>query len=73
MKRSLISILIILAISASLSVAQSGIKEDFKPASSNQPGKEYPMVNSEGRVRAQISAPDAKYVQLDIEIGRAHV
>ena len=66
MKRSLISILIILAISASLSVAQSGIKEDFKPASSNQPGKEYPMVNSEGRVRAQISAPDAKYVQLDI-------
>ena len=33
------------------------VKEDFKPASTNQPGKEYPQVNSEGRVRAQISAP----------------
>ncbi len=42
------------------------IIEDFKPSSTNQPGQEYPMVNSEGRVRAQILAPDAKYVQLDI-------
>src|SRR5687768_2643673 len=25
--------------------------EDFKPASSNQPGKQYPQVNSEGRAR----------------------
>lgn len=41
-------------------------KDDFRPSSTNQPGMEYPMVNSEGRVRAQISAPDAKYVQLDI-------
>ncbi|MBN2012119.1 esterase [candidate division KSB1 bacterium] len=40
--------------------------EDFKPASTNQPGKEYPMVNSEGRVRAQIKAPEATRVQLDI-------
>ncbi|HDR51752.1 MAG TPA: esterase [Mariniphaga anaerophila] len=40
--------------------------EDFKPSSTNQPGQEYPMVNSEGRVRAQILAPDATYVQLDI-------
>ena len=40
--------------------------EDYKPASSNQPGRQYPMVNSEGRVRTQISAADAKYVQLDI-------
>jgi len=40
--------------------------EDFRPSISNQPGKEYPQVNSEGRVRTQILAPDAKYVQLDI-------
>jgi enterochelin esterase-like enzyme len=39
---------------------------DFKPASSNQPGKEYPQVNSEGRVRVRISAPEARRVQLDI-------
>src|SRR5512135_189310 len=40
--------------------------EDFKPASTNQPGRQYPQVNSEGRVRARISAPEAKRVQLDI-------
>ena len=40
--------------------------EDFQPATSNQLGKAYPQVNSEGRVRASISAPEAKSVQLDI-------
>jgi len=40
--------------------------EDFKPSSTNQEGKEYPQVNSEGRVRARISAPEALKVQLDI-------
>ena len=39
---------------------------DFKPSSSNQPGKAYPQVNSEGRVRARLVAPDAKSVLLDI-------
>ncbi len=48
-----------------VSIAQSVI-EDFKPSSVNQPGKEYPQVNSEGRVRARIQAPEAKKVQLDI-------
>ena len=46
--------------------SQSNIIEDFKPSSDNQPGKEYPQVNSEGRVRVRISAPEAKLVQLDI-------
>jgi enterochelin esterase-like enzyme len=45
---------------------QPAAMEDFKPASSNQPGKQYPQVNSEGRVRASISAPQAQKVQLDI-------
>ncbi|MFA5287715.1 MAG: esterase, partial [Bacteroidales bacterium] len=42
------------------------VVEDFKTSSTTQTGKEYPMVNSEGRVRVQISAPDANYVQIDI-------
>ncbi|MFA5445053.1 MAG: alpha/beta hydrolase-fold protein [Bacteroidales bacterium] len=46
------------------SIAQ--VVEDFKTSSTTQNGKEYPMVNSEGRVRVQISAPDANYVQIDI-------
>jgi len=45
---------------------QEKIKEDFKPSSVNQPGKQFPQVNSEGRVRASISAPEAHKVQLDI-------
>ena len=49
------------AVSASAQVA-----EDFKPASTNQEGKQYPMVNSQRIVRAQISAPEANSVKLDI-------
>ena len=41
-------------------------KEDFVPNSSNQPGHQYPMVNSERIVRAQLKAPDAVTVKLDI-------
>jgi len=62
--------LILIVISASEnSLAQSNqatVLEDFKSATSNQPHKEYPKVNSEGRVRASISAPEAHKVQLDI-------
>ena len=42
------------------------VVEDFKPATSNQDNKQYPMVNSQRMVRAQISAPNAKEVGLDI-------
>jgi len=51
----------------SVSFAQSNKPlEDFAPSSVNQPGKQFPQVNSEQRVRASISAPEAKKVQLDI-------
>ena len=42
------------------------IVEDFKPASNNQSGHQYPQVNSKRQVRAQISAPNATSVGLDI-------
>jgi enterochelin esterase-like enzyme len=38
--------------------------EDFKAASSNQPGKQYPQVNSERRARFRIVAPQAQSVQV---------
>ena len=38
--------------------------EDFKPSSLNQPGKLYPQVNSERRVRARVVAPQAQSVAL---------
>ena len=62
-------VMLILFFSGSLCLAQTNqqtVKEDFKSAVTNQPGKEYPQVNSERRVRAQISAPEAHKVQLDI-------
>ncbi len=62
-------IFLMIGLSANVCFAQSnssGIVEDFKPSSVNQPGKEFPQVNSEGRVRASIVAPEAGKVQLDI-------
>lgn len=46
--------------------ANAQVKEDFVPSPNNQSGKQYPMVNSERRVRVKINAPDAKSVKLDI-------
>lgn len=48
------------------SLAEAQVVEDFEPSRTTQAGRQYPQVNSEGRVRVQISAPDAKMVQLDI-------
>ncbi len=70
MKRYLVLFaMLVFAFSGSFCLAQSdqqNIKEDFKPATTNQPGREYPQVNSERRIRESISAPEAHKVQLDI-------
>ncbi|QEL20785.1 alpha/beta hydrolase [Limnoglobus roseus] len=44
--------------------AQSAPVEDFKPASTNQASKPYPQVNSEGRVRFRVVAPQAQSVKV---------
>jgi GH35 family endo-1,4-beta-xylanase/enterochelin esterase-like enzyme len=44
-------------------------KEDFKPNFWNQPGQEYPQVNSEGYARFRIEAPDAKSVIVSLGLG----
>lgn len=44
-------------------------KEDFRPNELNQPGKEYPMVNSEGYARFRIDAPTAKSVIVSLGLG----
>jgi enterochelin esterase family protein len=40
--------------------------DDWKPAPSNMPGQAYPQVNSEGRIRARLQAPQAQNVQLNV-------
>jgi enterochelin esterase family protein len=46
--------------------SQPADANDWKPSSLNQPGKQYPQVTSDGRVRTSISAPQAQKVELDI-------
>jgi len=46
--------------------ATAQVKEDFVSSPNNQPGKEYPMVNSERCVRVKVKAPEANSVKLDI-------
>ncbi len=67
MKHTVALALLFISMFVHVCFAQDGVVvEDFKPSEVNQPGKLYPQVNSEGRVRTQILAPDAKSVQLDI-------
>jgi enterochelin esterase-like enzyme len=65
MKKHSLIVVLLLALSGSLCLAQSdqeAIKEDFTPSTLNQPGQEYPQVNSQGYARFRIEAPEAKSV-----------
>lgn len=67
MKYKILATLLIVVCVCNMGFAQTvTVKEDFKSSEVNQPGKLFPQVNSEGRVRVQISAPQANKVQLDI-------
>jgi len=58
------------AITAGSVLAQPpSIIEDFKPSALNQPGQQYPQVNSQGYVRFRIAAPDAKAVHMSLGLG----
>ena len=48
---------------------QPTIIEDFKPSTKNQPGQEYPMVNSQGYARFRIIAPEARSVVVSLGLG----
>lgn len=50
----------------SVQAQQAEQSDDFKTSSLNQPGREYPQVDSAGRVRARLEAPEANNVLLDI-------
>jgi predicted alpha/beta superfamily hydrolase len=72
MKQYLFTISLILTLSGSMCLAQTdkpAIIEDFKPSTLNQPGKEYPQVNSQGYARFRIEAPQAKSVTVSLGLG----
>jgi enterochelin esterase-like enzyme len=49
--------------------AQAVPLEDFKPSTLNQPGQEYPQVNSQGYARFRILAPEAQKVVVSLGLG----
>ncbi len=72
MKQYLIGLVLLLTLSGSLCLAQTdqpAIIEDFKPSTLNQPGQEYPQVNSQGYARFRIIAPDAQSVVVSLGLG----
>ena len=72
MKKVILSLMVFAALSAAAQQRNNivpsfeGAVEDFKPNITNQLGRQYPMVNSQGAVRAQLRAPQANAVRLDI-------
>ena len=54
---------------ASAQTAATAVVEDFKPSSVNQPGQQYPQVNSQGLVRFRVVAPDAQNVKVSLGLG----
>ena len=72
MKQHIIALVVLLAFSGSLCLAQTDqptIKDDFKPSTLNQPGQEYPQVNSQGYARFRIKAPLADSVIVSLGLG----
>ena len=47
----------------------AAIAEDFTPSTLNQPGQQYPQVNSQGYARFRVVAPDAKGVVVSLGLG----
>jgi enterochelin esterase-like enzyme len=69
MKYKSLALLLLSASSSLLCFGQTStatVVEDFKTTPTTQQEQKYPQVNSEGRVRVKISAPQALKVQLDI-------
>jgi enterochelin esterase-like enzyme len=60
---------VLAALPAAAQQAAPAIADDFEPSSLNQPGQEYPQVNSQGYVRFRIEAPDAQKVRATLGLG----
>jgi enterochelin esterase-like enzyme len=72
MKYRSIIILLAILITSGLCLAQTDqptILEDFKPSTLNQPGQQYPQVNSQGYARFRIIAPKAQSVSVSLGLG----
>ncbi len=67
-----LTILLWATLLCNLCIAQTNagdVKDDFQASSLNQPGQEYPQVNSQGYVRFRIKAPKADSVRVTLGLG----
>ncbi|MDY0356099.1 MAG: alpha/beta hydrolase-fold protein [Sedimentisphaerales bacterium] len=74
MRKKLIVLALFVSFSGALSVAQANQPaeaNDWKPSTLNQPGQEYPQVNSQGYARFRIVAPQAQSVSVSLGGGTA--
>ncbi len=62
LKLSLLAFASVLSGQLCLAQTNDTIVEDFKPSTLNQPGQQYPMVNSQRRARFRVKAPEAQSV-----------
>jgi enterochelin esterase-like enzyme len=71
MKRLAAAVLIagISALPLNAQTTAPSVSEDFKPSSLNQPGQQYPQVNSQGYARFRIVAPEATAVKVSLGLG----
>ncbi|MES2648816.1 MAG: alpha/beta hydrolase-fold protein [Bacteroidota bacterium] len=72
MKRKFLAIVFTASFVSAICVAQTTpapVIEDFKPSTKNQPGQEYPQVNSQGYARFKIVAPGADSVRVSLGLG----
>jgi enterochelin esterase-like enzyme len=72
MKLHFIGLAIFFTFLGSVCIAQTEqptILEDFKPSALNQPGQQYPQVNSQGYARFRIVAPKAQSVSVSLGLG----
>jgi len=65
----LLSTLLMAAGGGLVHAGEAAVLEDFKPSSLNQPGQEFPQVNSQGYARFRILAPEAKSVSVSLGLG----
>jgi enterochelin esterase-like enzyme len=67
-----LAILFVTALTSGIALAQTNqpaIVEDFKPSVLNQPGQEYPQINSQRYASFRIKAPQADSIRVSLGLG----
>src|SRR5450755_3606071 len=69
MKSALFAFVSVIACRFCLSQTNLPVMEDFKPSTLNQPGQQYPQVNSQRYARFRIVAPNAQSITVSLGLG----